>query len=108
MSGVTKTLGLSTLSPSSSQLSAALRNFGGSMLGGVERLVKLGELRGAVFGAAVTTVVFTTRKVFNKMRERKEEKLLSLKRKNQAEKLLIDDAEELDTSTKTDLYLGGK
>lgn len=82
MSVVTKTLGLGTKSVSCSKASRALKNYGGSMMGGIERLVKkvsvICSVRGVVIGSVVTAVLF---KAKEKIAENEKEKLKQTRRR---------------------------
>lgn len=82
MSTVTKALKLGTSNPSCSQLSTSLRQYGGSMLGGIERLVKTGAVRGYLIGAVSTAMgLIFAYKVAEKISKDEEERLKRIRRR---------------------------
>lgn len=83
MSMATKALGLCKSNPSAAQVTCSLRQYGGSMIGGIERLVKKGALTGYCIGTALTAVgLITVYKVAEKIAKDEDERLKRIRRRS--------------------------
>lgn len=100
MSMATKTLGLSKSNPSAAQVTCSLRQYGGSMIGGIERLFKkalaIGTVRGVVVGSVATAILY---KAKEKNAENDKEKLKRIRRRfreeNNIKEAIVTEAVEM-------------